>query len=50
MANVNFILNHRPVIVENGLNRRLLDVLRSDFGLKGRKKAAEKANAELVRF
>ncbi len=37
MANVNFILNHRPVIVENGLNRRLLDVLRSDFGLKGPK-------------
>ncbi|HOW37454.1 MAG TPA: (2Fe-2S)-binding protein [Bacillota bacterium] len=37
MANVNFVLNHTPVAVEGGLNRRLLDVLRTDFGLKGPK-------------
>jgi len=35
MATVNFILNHEPVSVSGDLNRRLLDVLRVDFGLRG---------------
>lgn len=37
MGNVNFTLNHRPVSVSGDLNRRLLDVLRKDFGLVGTK-------------
>jgi carbon-monoxide dehydrogenase small subunit len=35
MATVNFVLNHRNVSVSGDLHRRLLDVLRSDFGLHG---------------
>lgn len=37
MENVNFTLNHRPVSISTDLNRRLLDVLRKDFGLVGTK-------------
>jgi len=35
MATVKFTLNHQAVSVSGDLNRRLLDVLRSDFGLIG---------------
>jgi carbon-monoxide dehydrogenase small subunit len=35
MATVKFTLNHQPVSVSGDLNRRLLDVLRKDFGLTG---------------
>jgi carbon-monoxide dehydrogenase small subunit len=37
MAPVNFMLNHREVSVQGDPNRRLLDVLRIDFNLKGPK-------------
>jgi len=37
MARVEFILNHRPVVYEGDASRRLLDVLRIDFGLVGTK-------------
>ncbi|MDD3127085.1 MAG: (2Fe-2S)-binding protein [Candidatus Izemoplasmatales bacterium] len=37
MAIVKFTLNHQPVTVQSDLNRRLLDVIRNDFNLKGLK-------------
>jgi aerobic carbon-monoxide dehydrogenase small subunit len=35
MANIKFTLNGKPVSLETGLNRRLLDVLREDCSMKG---------------
>ncbi|MBN2897230.1 MAG: (2Fe-2S)-binding protein [Clostridia bacterium] len=37
MRNVEFILNGKAVSLETSLSRRLLDVLREDFGLTGTK-------------
>ncbi|MFA5697892.1 MAG: 2Fe-2S iron-sulfur cluster-binding protein, partial [Candidatus Izemoplasmatales bacterium] len=37
MAIIKFTLNHKQVIVNGDPNRRLLDVIRNDFNLKGLK-------------
>ena len=37
MAKIKFTLNHKDVEIETSINRRLLDVLRDDFSLKGPK-------------
>ena len=37
MAIIKFTLNHKQVIVNGNPNRRLLDVIRNDFNLKGLK-------------